>query len=133
MTLDPLTFEVGRHTDLWIARHVMEWPVIGPHDRYVDYLERGGVIAVDRAEIFRYGTIPDTFLPSSKMEDAAEVLRKMQTRGWVYTLMGIHKDDIRVVFSKDRSDYVAKAETEPLAICRAVGLAVLSEKESTHD
>lgn len=124
---DPLTFEVGRPTDTWIALRVMEFIVIGVNDRYQDYLEYGGVIAVDRPEIFRYGTIPDAFLPSSKMEDAVEVLRKMQTKGWVYTLMGVHKDDIRVVFSKGTTDYVAKAETEPLAICRAAGLAVLSE------
>lgn len=124
---DPLTFEVGRPTDTWIALRVMEFMVIGVNDRYVDYLEYGGVVSVGRPEIFRYGTIPDAFLPSSKMEDAAEVLRKMQTKGWVYTLMGVHKDDIRVVFSKGTADYVAKAETEPLAICRAAGLAVLSE------
>lgn len=131
---DPRTFEVGHHTDLWIARHVMEWPEITETDRYVDYVDRGGVIVVDhRPEIFRFGTIPDLFTPSSKLDDAGVVLRKMKEKGWWYHISGDPKNkDVMVLFGQDKGQaddeiHSAYAETEPLAICRAAGLAVLSE------
>jgi ABA sandwich protein len=128
-TLDPLHFEVSGHTDLWIAQYVMEWPVIAENDRFVDYLEHGGVIVVDRPDVFRYGTIPDRFQPSSKLEDAGAVLRKMIKKGWVYSIHGYPAEKGNmVVFSKTAQDYSATAETESLAICRAAGLAVTGAK-----
>lgn len=128
--LDPLTFEADHHTDLWIARRVMEWPDIKENDNIHDYFHFGGVIiGGDRQTIFRYGTIPDLFQPSSRMEDAAEVLRKMIKRGWVYSIHGYPADKGNmVVFSKTGLDYSAVSETEPLTICRAAGLAVMSGK-----
>lgn len=132
-TLDPLTFEADHHTDLWIARRVMGWPEIHEKDRYRFYLDRGGVIIGNRAEIFRYGTIPDAFRPSSKMEDAMEVAHKMKSKGWWYHISGDPQNkDVMVIFGRDKGEsqdelHSTYAEFEPLAICRAAGLAVMSE------
>lgn len=126
---DPLTFKIGHHTDLWIALHVMEWPVIREWMPYSDYISaHGGVIVDDRAQIFRYGTIPDNFLPSSKMEDALEVLRKMIKKGWDYVITSKSETRITTVVFTKTIGRPATAELEPLAICRAAGLAVLSEQ-----
>lgn len=136
-TLDPLTFEVGHHADLWIARHVMEWPDMKEFEPIHDYFHYGGVIiGGDRQTFFRYGTIPDTFLPSSKIEDAAEVLLKMKAKGWWFHISGDPKNkDTMVLFGKDKGKeqddiHLASADLLSLAICRAAGLAVMSEK---HD
>lgn len=130
MTLDPLTFEVDHHTDLWIARRVMGWPDVKEKDQLRDYFHFGGVIiGGDRQTIFRYGTIPESFMPSSKMEDAVEVLRKMIKKGWVYSIHGYPAEKGNmVVFSKVSQDYSATADLESLAICRAAGLALVNEK-----
>lgn len=134
-TLDPLTFEVGHHTDLWIARRVMEWPDMKEFEPIHDYFHFGGVvIGGDRPTFFRYGTIPDSFLPSSKMEDALEVLHKMKTKGWWYSITSNPKHkSIMAMFGQNKEGVMdlnfvsAEAETEPLAICRAAGMAVFSD------
>jgi hypothetical protein len=133
-TLDPLTFQADHHTDLWIARRVMEWPDMKEFEPIHDYFHFGGVIiGGDRPTFFRYGTIPDTFQPSSRMEDALEVLRKMKAKGWWYHISGDPKNkDVMVIFGKDKGKeqddiHSAYAETESMAICRAAGLAVMSE------
>lgn len=128
--LDPLTFEADHHTDLWIARRVMEWPDMKEENDFNHYLQFGGVIVGGfRQTIFRYGAIPEIFMPSCKMEDAVEVLRKMIKRGWVYSIHGYPADKGNmVVFSKTGLDYSAITQAEPLTICRAAGLAVMSGK-----
>lgn len=129
-TLDPATFQPDHHTNLWIADRVMGWPVVSEKDSYAHYIGHGGVIIGDRPEIFRFGTIPDTFMPSSRIEDAVMVLRKMVELGWVYMIHGSPKDKtILVVFTKSETvESFATAETESLAICRAAGAAVIGEK-----
>lgn len=137
-TLDPLTFEADHHTDLWIARRVMGWPDMKEFEPIHDYFHYGGVIiGGDRQTFFRYGTIPDTFLPSSKMEDALEVLRKMKAKGWWYSITSNPKAKVTMaMFGQDKDGEMdlnfvsADAETETLAICRAAGLAVMNE---SHD
>lgn len=125
-TLDPLTFQADHHTDLWIAARVMNWPVIKEGEQLGHYLGHGGVIVVDRPEIFRFGTIPEAFMPSSLILDALAVLRKMVDLGWIYVIHGMPSDkNILVVFTKKNQEYHGKAETESLAICRAAGLAVI--------
>lgn len=131
-TLDPLTFQADHHTDLWIAQRVMGWPIIRENKPFAHYLGHGGVIVVDRPQIFRFSTIPDAFMPSSKIEDAVEVLRKMRDLGWSYIVDGDPSvTTTLVMFSRGQyEDYTAIAETESLAICRAAGLAITGQK---HD
>lgn len=128
-TLDPLTFEADRHTDLWIASRVMEWPVVQEWQPFKDYLEFGGIIIDDRPQIFRFGMIPDAWMPSTNIADSAVVLRKMIEKGWVYSIHGYpgEKGNM-VVFTKAKQEFSATAKTESLAICRAAGLAVIGEK-----
>lgn len=129
-TLDPLTFEADHHTNLWIADRVMGWPHISEQDPYAHYIGHGGVIIDDRPEIFRFGTIPDSFMPSSTILDALAVLRKMVDLGWIYVIHGTPNDkNVLVVFTKREQEYHGSAETESLAICRAAGLAVIGEKK----
>lgn len=131
-TLDPLTFEADPHTDLWIAARVMGWPVIQENEPLGHYLGHGGVILVDRPTIFRFGSIPDSFMPSSKIEDAKEVQRKMSQAGWDCMINEVaNEHNILVVFSKVHQDTeaIVTANTESLAICRAAGMAVMGEKK----
>jgi len=131
-TLDPLTFQTDHHTDLWIADRVMGWPTIREGEPLAHYLGHGGVIVVDRPNIFRFGTISEGFMPSSRIEDAFEVMRKMKELGWTCV---IHADPAEkttvVMFSKgEYEDYFASAELESLAICRAAGLVIVGKHDN---
>lgn len=132
-TLDPTTFQADHHTDIWIAQNVMGWPSIKEIEPFVDYLHYGGVVIGNhRPTIFRFGTIPDVFMPSSKVEDAKEVQRKMKGLGWDCMISELaNEDNVMVIFSKSHqsTETIATAETESLAICRAAGLAVIGEKK----
>jgi hypothetical protein len=110
-----LSMEAGRELDALVAVEVMGWH--NDHEvPYYDWVQESNEVI----------HISKRWSPSSDIGAAWEVVEKMIANGWWNTDIGFGSG-IVVSFDDGSTTHQAKADTAPLAICRAALLAVMEE------
>jgi hypothetical protein len=117
----------GAEVDLLVAQLVMKWPVIGANEPFREYKGYGGIICNDSPGMFQeFGTIPKNWHPSINISDAWAIVQLRGSHWEVSRGRDVYQATCVFFGEMGEGTSIARAETAPLAICRAALLAVTS-------